>query len=80
MVATLVGCAIDPEQPLMEAGLDSLGEHPALRHGWHRQLLFEAHLKAVWTAMKALDDTYGAWPLHGYLHPAGNSMRRTLNL
>jgi hypothetical protein len=27
VVATLVGRAIDPEQPLMEAGLDSLGEY-----------------------------------------------------
>lgn len=26
VVATLIGRAIDPEQPLMEAGLDSLGE------------------------------------------------------
>jgi hypothetical protein len=26
VVTTLVGRAIDPEQPLMEAGLDSLGE------------------------------------------------------
>ena len=38
MVATLIGRAIGPEQPLMEAGLDSLGEYPALRYGRHPQL------------------------------------------
>ena len=26
MVAMLIGRAVDPEQPLMEAGLDSLGD------------------------------------------------------
>jgi hypothetical protein len=47
VVAMLVGRGINPEQPLMEAGLDSLGEIPALRHEWHLQLPIEAHLTAT---------------------------------
>lgn len=34
VVATLVGRAIDPEQPLMEAGLDSLGEFAGIGSAW----------------------------------------------
>lgn len=31
-MSEVLGIAIDPEQPLMEAGLDSIGEEPHVHH------------------------------------------------
>lgn len=47
VVAGVLGAAVDPAQPLMEAGLDSIGIHPVYSAGIIRQLADDASSDAA---------------------------------